>query len=53
MPEAGIFYANESGTAEVQAFVSSLKRRKLFCLFGIIFADRKQEESDHEAYQDF
>ena len=32
MPEAGIFYANESGTAEVQAFVSFSKETKAFLL---------------------
>jgi len=30
MPGAGIFYANESGTAEVQAFVSSDRRDEAF-----------------------
>ena len=56
MPEAGIFYANESGTAEVQAFVSFYKRRKLFLLSGplgpIPKTTEKTEERTYETHQD-
>ena len=49
MPEAGIVYANESGTAEVQAFVS-LQETKAF--FVVIF-EINPGGTSHETHQDF